>query len=291
MPQAKQLRLFPYQFTDWQDLHFFQPPFTLREKKHTGSASYNSDSLTKTSRAICLFAEWILTSFNSSLLASVVAKRYRTCLFIMRKWVQIPLGIGLFSSSIFSYFLQWSVLNQVPQGGSSLTVWCGSKKKWMPSWAAWGKTDSISSDWVKKTHPCSELIKSFFFWEQVLKNPFEAQHSAILVCSAVEGQFFNWFVCEADQPQFSFRSTMKQSHWERNVSSDFFGRVGVGGDLDLDLSGGRSAELVRQQTGKLRKRRRSDRQTSETRYRNWSLQSLGRGGEIRTHDLQIRLSF
>ena len=50
----------------------------------------------------------------------------------------------------FPIFLhQWSVLNQVPQVGASLTMCC-ERKKWMPSCAAWGKTGSIGSHWIKK---------------------------------------------------------------------------------------------------------------------------------------------
>ena len=81
-----------------------------------------------------------------------MAQWQSTCFIIWRLWVRIPLGAGLF----FFFFLSfptslphWSVLNQVPQGDASLTVCCESNKKWMPSCAAWGKTGSISSDWVK----------------------------------------------------------------------------------------------------------------------------------------------
>ena len=81
--------------------------------------------------------------------ATVVAQRWSKCHVISISWVWILPDAGLFSSSIFSYH-QWSVLNQVAQTGASLIVCCESKKKWMPSCAAWGKTGSISSDWVKK---------------------------------------------------------------------------------------------------------------------------------------------
>ena len=60
----------------------------------------------------------------------VVAQRYSTRLIIRRSWVWIPPGAGLFFL-LLSLLHLWSVLNQVPQGGASLTVCC-EKKKWMP---------------------------------------------------------------------------------------------------------------------------------------------------------------
>ena len=61
------------------------------------------------------------------------------------------LGFFILHVSIFSYLLhQWSVLNQVSHGGASLTVFCESNKKGMPSCAAWSKAGSLSHDWVKK---------------------------------------------------------------------------------------------------------------------------------------------
>ena len=48
-------------------------------------------------------------------------------------------SFDIFSLSLPTFLHQWIVFNQVPQGGASLTVCCGSNKKWMPHCAAWGK--------------------------------------------------------------------------------------------------------------------------------------------------------
>ena len=59
------------------------------------------------------------------------------------------LGFFLLILSSPSFLHPWSVLNQVPQGGAS-QLCVVKEKKWMPSCAAWGKTGSISSDWVEQ---------------------------------------------------------------------------------------------------------------------------------------------
>ena len=61
-----------------------------------------------------------------------------------------PTGCWAIFLFFFLFLLhQWSVLNQVPQGGASLASCC-ERKKWMLSCAAWDETGSINSDWIKR---------------------------------------------------------------------------------------------------------------------------------------------
>ena len=66
------------------------------------------------------------------------------------RWIVISLHFFLLLSCL-TLFHQWSVLNQVPQGGASLTVCC-KRTKWIPGCGAWGQTGSISSDSIKNSH-------------------------------------------------------------------------------------------------------------------------------------------
>ena len=61
----------------------------------------------------------------------------------------MPLGAGLFSSSSFPTFLhQWSVLNQAPQWGTSLSECCESHKNGCLAVLAGAKQAQIA--WIKK---------------------------------------------------------------------------------------------------------------------------------------------
>ena len=79
---------------------------------------------------------------------------------IRRMWVRILpcASFFLLLLSFPTFLYHYSVHNQVPLGGASLNVCCEREKKRIPCLAAWAKTGSISSDWVKKFNNYIPLI-------------------------------------------------------------------------------------------------------------------------------------
>ena len=73
---------------------------------------------------------------------------------LLRLWVQIPPGAGLFSSLL--YPISSASLIQVPHGGATLLIFL---HKNMLSRAVWGEANSLHPDWAKK--PVSLLSRQF----------------------------------------------------------------------------------------------------------------------------------